>query len=65
MAKLINEKIEIYGRKLKGESLRKLGWEFKVNFYGLEYLVRLLKNMDMGFLDKVKTTIILRNLKHQ
>ena len=44
MAKLTNEqRIEIYERRLKGESLRTLALEFNVNFHRLEYLVRLLK----------------------
>lgn len=55
MAKLTNEqKIEIYERKLKGESLRKLGREFKVNFHRLEYIVRLLKKHGYGILRQGK-----------
>ena len=55
MAKLTNEqKIEIYERKLEGESLRKLGREFKVNFHRLEYLVRLLKKHGYGILRQGK-----------
>lgn len=43
MAKLTNEqRIEIYERRLKGESLKSLALEFNVNIHGLEYLVRLL-----------------------
>ena len=37
------QKIEIYERKLKGESLSSLASEFNINVSRLEYLVRLLK----------------------
>ena len=44
MAKLTNEqRIKIYERRLKGESLRALALEFNINIHRLEYLVRLLK----------------------
>ena len=43
MAKLTNEqRIEIYERRLKGESLKALALEFNINFHKVEYLVRLL-----------------------
>ena len=43
MSKLTNkQKIEIYERKLKGETLKSLALEFNMNIHTLEYLVRLL-----------------------
>ena len=44
MAKLTNEqRIEIYERRLKGETLSSLALEFNININRLKYLVRLLK----------------------
>ena len=44
MAKLINEqRIKIFERRLKGETLKALALEFDVNVHRLEYLIRLLK----------------------
>ena len=44
MAKLTNEqRIEIYERRLKGETLSSLTLEFNININRLKYLVRLLK----------------------
>ena len=44
MAKLTNkQKIEIYERRLKGETLSSLALEFNINVSRLKYLVRLLK----------------------
>lgn len=43
MAKLTDEqRIEIYERRLKGESLKFLALEFNINIHRLEYLIRLL-----------------------
>ena len=43
MAKLTNkQKIEIYERKLKGETLKSLSLEFNMNIHTIEYLIRLL-----------------------
>ena len=42
MAKLTREqKIEIYERRLKGETLSSLALEFNININRLKYLVRL------------------------
>lgn len=44
MAKLTNEqRIEIYERRLKGETLSSLALDFNININRLKYLVRLLK----------------------
>ena len=64
MAKLTNEqKIEIYERKLKGESLRKLGQKFKVNFHRLEYLVRVLKKHGYRILEQGKNNHYSKEVK--
>ena len=43
MAKLTNEqKIEIYERRLKGETLPSLALKFNVNIHNIKYLIRLL-----------------------
>ena len=43
MAKLTNEqKIGIYERRLKGETLPSLALKFNVNIHNIKYLIRLL-----------------------
>ena len=64
MAKLTNEqKIEIYERRLKGETLPSLALKFNLNIHNIKYLIRLLNNMVILFLEMIKINIILKNLK--
>lgn len=43
MAKLTNEqKIEIYERRLKGESLKSLSYNFNISIHNVQYLIRLI-----------------------
>ena len=43
MAKLTNEqKIEIYERRLKGESLKSLSFNFSISIHNVQYLIRLI-----------------------
>ena len=43
MAKLTNEqKIEIYERRLKGESLKFLSFNFNISIHNVQYLIRLI-----------------------
>ena len=65
MTKLTNEqKIEIYERRLKDETLPSLALKFNVNIHNIKYLIRFLNKHGYSILrnDKNKN-IILKNLK--
>lgn len=64
MTKLTREqKIEIYERRLKGETLKALALEFNVNIHWVKYLVRLLKKHGYNILRKDKNKSYSRELK--
>lgn len=64
MAKLTREeKIEIYERRLKGETLKALAFEFNVNFHRIEYLVRLIKKHGYNILRKDKNKYYSKEFK--
>ena len=64
MSKLTNkQKIEIYERKLKGETLKSLALEFNMNIHTLEYLVRLLNKHGYHILRNNKNKYYSRELK--
>ena len=64
MSKLTNkQKIEIYERKLKGEILKSLALEFKMNIHTLEYLVRLLNKHGYSILRNNKNKYYSREFK--
>lgn len=55
MSKLTREqKIEIYERRLKGESLKSLSLEFNINLHNTAYLIKLLDKHGYGILRKDK-----------
>ena len=64
MARLTNEqKIKIYERKLKGETLSSLALEFNVNVHRLEYMVRLLKRHGYNILRSNKNRCYSKEFK--
>lgn len=64
MAKLTNEqRIEIYERRLKGETLSSLALEFNININRLKYLVRLLKKHGYNILRNGKNRYYSKEFK--
>lgn len=64
MAKLTREqKIEIYERRLKGETLSSLALEFNININRLKYLVRLLKKHGYNILRNGKNRYYSKEFK--
>lgn len=64
MAKLTNEqRIEIYERRLKGETLSSLALEFNININRLKYLVRLLKKHGYNILRNGKNRCYSKEFK--
>lgn len=64
MAKLTREqKIEIYERRLKGESLKALALEFNINIHTIEYLIRLLNKHGYSILRNGKNKYYSKEFK--
>ena len=64
MAKLTNEqKIEIYERRLKGETLPSLALKFKVNIHNIKYLIRLLNKHGYSILRNDKNKYYSKEFK--
>ena len=64
MAKLTNEqKIEIYERRLKGETLPSLALKFNVNIHNIKYLIRLLNKHGYSILRNDKNKYYSKEFK--